>query len=137
MTGCVVLRNEIYYVRLTYYDKDHNRKEKWVSTGLSGKGTKQKAAAMIDKMIEQYEYLETSLHPTKMAEYLVMWKDIRKNEVAETTFEGWNIYIHRYWVPYFEKLNLDIQSITAGHVMDYVKYLSSDGKPLSKFSKLT
>ena len=43
MTGCIVLRNEIYYVRLTYYDKDRNRKEKWVSTGLSGKGTKQKA----------------------------------------------------------------------------------------------
>ena len=42
MTGCVALRKDIYYVRLTYYDKNHKRKDKWVSTGLSGRGAKQK-----------------------------------------------------------------------------------------------
>ena len=47
MTGCVIPRRGIYYVRLTYYDKNHQRKEKWVSTGLSGRGAKQKATAMI------------------------------------------------------------------------------------------
>ena len=43
MTGCVAKRKDVYYVRLTYYDKNRSRKEKWVSTGLSGKGAKQKA----------------------------------------------------------------------------------------------
>ena len=92
MTGCVALRKDIYYVRLTYYDKNHHRKEKWVSTGLSGRGAKQKATAMIDQMIEQYSYLETNAHPTKMAEYLLMWKEIRRTEVAESTFDSWNTY---------------------------------------------
>ena len=47
MTGCIAQRNETYYVRLTYYDKNHKRKDKWVSTGLSVRGAKQKAADMI------------------------------------------------------------------------------------------
>ena len=46
MTGCVTLRKDIYYVRLSYYDKDHIRKDKFVSTGISGRGAKQKAIAI-------------------------------------------------------------------------------------------
>ena len=62
MNGCIAKRKDVYYVRLTYYDKHHERKEKWVSTGLSGRGAKQKATAMIDSMIEKYSYLEKSEH---------------------------------------------------------------------------
>ena len=45
MNGCIAIRKDVYYVRLTYYDRNHQRKEKWVSTGLSGRGAKQKATA--------------------------------------------------------------------------------------------
>ena len=34
MTACIALRKDVYYVRLTYYDNKHQRKDKWVSTGL-------------------------------------------------------------------------------------------------------
>ena len=47
MTGCLAQRKDVYYVRLTYYDKTHTRKDKWVSTGLSGRGAKQKATANV------------------------------------------------------------------------------------------
>ena len=127
MNGCVALRKDTYYVRLTYYDKNHCRKEKWISTGLSGRGAKQKATAMIDSMIEKYSYLEKSDHPTKMADYLQMWKELRKSEVAETTYDGYHTYIDRHLMPYFKELNLNIQDITAGHIFDYINYLSNDG----------
>ena len=126
MNGCIAIRKGVYYVRLTYYDRDHNRKEKWISTGLSGRGAKQKATAMIDSMIEKYKYLEKSDHPSKMADYLLMWKNLRKSEVAETTYDGYHTYIDRHLVPYFKNLNLNIQDITAGHIFDYVNYLSND-----------
>ena len=127
MTGCVALRKDIYYVRLTYYDREHKRKDKWVSTGLSGRGAKQKATAMIEPLIEKYKYLEKSDHPTKMADYLLMWKNLRKSEVAGTTYDGYHTYIDRHLIPYFRDLNLNVQDITAGHIFDYVNYLSSDG----------
>ena len=50
-----------------------------------------------------------------MADYLLMWKDLRKSEVAETTYDGYHTYIDRHLVPYFKKLNLNIQDITAGN----------------------
>ena len=127
MTGCVVQRKDVYYIRLTYYDRDRKRKDKWVSTGLSGRGAKQKATAMIQSLIEKYSYLEKSDHPSDMADYLLMWKDLRKSEVAETTYDGYHTYIDRHLVPYFKTLNLNIQDITAGHIFDYVNYLSNDG----------
>ena len=127
MTGCVALRKDIYYIRLTYYDREHKRKDKWVSTGLSGRGAKQKATAMIDSLIDKYSYLEKSDHPSKMADYIIMWKNLRQSEVAETTYDGYHTYIDRHLVPYFKDLNLDIQDITAGHIFDYVNYLSNDG----------
>ena len=79
---------------------------------------------MIQPLIEKYSYLEKSDHPSKMAEYLLMWKDLRKSEVAETTYDGYHTYIDRHLVPYFKTLNLNIQDITAGHIFDYVNYLS-------------
>ncbi len=127
MTGCVALRKDVYYVRLTYYDKNHYRKDKWVSTGLSGRGAKQKATAMIQSLIDKYSYLEKSEHPSKMADYLKMWKELQINEVAETTYDGYHTYIDRHLIPYFKDLNLNIQDITAGHIFDYVNYLSNDG----------
>ena len=84
MTGCVALRKNVYYIRLTYYDKNHKRKDMWVTTGLSGRGAKQKATAMIESMIEKYSYLEKSDHPTNMSDYLLIWKNLCKSEVAET-----------------------------------------------------
>ena len=127
MTGCIAQRKDVYYVRLVYYDKNHYRKEKWISTGLSGRGAKQKATAMIDSMIEKYSYLEKSEHPAKMADYLKMWKELQMDEVAETTFDGYHTYVDRHLIPYFKDLNINIQDITAGHVMDYLNYLSKDG----------
>ena len=127
MTGCVALRKDVYYVRLSYYDKNHKRKDKFISTGLSGRGAKQKATAMIDSLIEKYGYLEKSDHPSKMADYLKMWKELQASEVAETTYDGYHTYIDRHLIPYFKELNINIQDITAGHIFDYVNYLSNDG----------
>ena len=127
MTGCVAERNGVYYVRLSYYDRNHKRRDKFISTGLSGRGAKKKATAMIEQLIEKYKHLEKSDHPSKMADYLIMWKNLRKSEVAETTYDGYHTYIDRHLVPYFRDLNLNIQDITAGHIFDYVNYLSNDG----------
>lgn len=127
MTGCVALRKDVYYVRLSYYDKNHTRRDKFISTGLSGRGAKQKAIAMIDSLIEKYSYLEKSDHPSKMADYLKMWKELQASEVAETTYDGYHTYIDIHLIPYFKALNINIQDITAGHIFDYVNYLSKDG----------
>ena len=92
MTRCVAERNGVYYIRLSYYDRNHKRRDKFISTGLSGRGAKKKATAMIEQLIDKYKYLEKSDHPSNMADYLIMWKNLRKSEVAETTYDGYHTY---------------------------------------------
>ena len=41
---------------------------------------------MINPLIEKYSYLEKSDHPSKMVDYLKMWKALQESEVAPTTF---------------------------------------------------
>ena len=50
MTGCVFQRGDIYYIRLKYQDFTGKLKEKWVSTGLRGRGAKRQAQQMIDQI---------------------------------------------------------------------------------------
>ena len=47
---------------------------------------------------------------------------------VEFSIEGFRKSVEGLFVfiPYFEELNLDIQDIKAGHIVDYVNYLSSD-----------
>ena len=94
---------------------------------MSGRGAKQKAIAMIDSLIEKYSYLEKSDHPSKMADYLKMWKELQLSVVAETTYDGYHTNFVIRLIPYFKALNINIQDITAGHIFDYVNYLSKDG----------
>ena len=56
-----------------------------------------------------------------------MWKERRQSEVAESTYGGYHTYIDRHLIPYFRDLDLNIQDITAGHIFDYINYLSQDG----------
>ena len=41
---------------MQYILEEFKRKDKFISTGLSGRGAKQKATAMIDSLIEKYSY---------------------------------------------------------------------------------
>ena len=85
---------------------------------------KQKATAMIDSLIEKYSYRDKSDHPTKMADYLKMWKELQVSEVAETTYDGYHTYIDRHLIPYFKALNINIQDITASHILESFSCLS-------------
>ena len=69
MTGCVTLRKDVYYIRLSYYDKNHKRKDKFISTGLSGRGakgshTKSELNALADRIISYGEEARVVLENT-------------------------------------------------------------------------
>ena len=54
MTGCVYLRGDVYYIRIKYTDPTGKLKEKWVSTGLRGRGAKRQAQLMIDDILAKH-----------------------------------------------------------------------------------
>ena len=76
MTGCVQQRGEIYYIRIKYQDFAGRQKEKWVSTGLKGRGAKRQAQQMLDKVLKDHAYLEAEDGKRSMlfSDYLKQWQ---------------------------------------------------------------
>lgn len=64
MTGNLIIRNDVYHMRINY----KNENGKWVSTTrstkLTVKGNKKRAQAMLDEFMKQFELENTS--PTRL-----------------------------------------------------------------------
>ena len=129
MTGCTYLRGDIYYIRIKYYDSSGKLKEKWVSTGLSGKGAKHKAELMIDDVLSAHAYLETgATRSMDFADYLKRWQLSRVGKVERSTYEGYITYFDRHLIPYFKEKNMKIQDIKPIDIMNFIEYKSKAGR---------
>lgn len=61
-TGSVQEKNGRFYFVLNLYDANGKRKTKWISTGLTVRGNKRKAEAMLHEVLLRYD--ETGELPT-------------------------------------------------------------------------
>lgn len=122
MNGSVQTKNGKLYVVLSYKKPEGGFKYKWVNTGLSVRGNKRKAEEMIDDIIERYRDLELiSETPIEIlfTDYILDWLERKKNKVQLSTWEGYEIYVKKHLIPYFEPMNLTLAEVTPKHIMDY------------------
>ena len=136
MTGCVYLRGDVYYIRIKYTDPTGKLKEKWVSTGLRGRGAKRQAQLMIDDILAKHSYLEGSkLSERSMlfTDYLKWWQVSQENKVERSTYESYITYFDVHIIPYFEPMKLRVQDIKPIHIHQMMEYKltqgRADGKP--------
>ena len=61
-TGSVQEKNGRFYFVINLYDANGKRKIKWISTGLTVRGNKRKAEAMLHEVLLRYD--ETGELPT-------------------------------------------------------------------------
>ena len=130
MTGFIFQRNGVYYVRLKYTDFTGHPKEKWVSTGMKGRGAKRLAQQKLDQIIREYAYLERSDGKRSMlfSDYLKHWQVNQKDKVELSTYEGYLTYFDRHLVPYFAARKLTIQQIKPYDIQQFVEYKLLDGR---------
>ena len=86
------------------------------------KGNKKKAEEMIDDFIERYHDLETISDNSSeilFTDYVLDWLERKKNKVQLSTWEGYEIYVKKHIIPYFEPMNLTLGEVTPKHIMDY------------------
>lgn len=136
MTGCVYLRGDVYYIRIKYTDPTGKLKEKWISTGLRGRGAKRQAQLMIDDILMKHAYLEGSkLSERSMlfTDYLKWWQLSQENKVEKSTYESYITYFDVHIIPYFEPMKMMIQDIKPIHIHQMMEYKltqgRADGKP--------
>lgn len=132
---------EYLYIYLDYTDPvTRKRRQKVVSTGLTAKGNKRKAEAMIKGVIEKYQYLEApqtntdiSIHVT-LCEYLDHWLSDKKQELRQSTYEGYACRINSI-KNYFQDKDPELISLTPKDFNDFFKYSLEFGKINQKTHK--
>lgn len=153
-TGSVQEKNGRFYFVLNLYDANGKRKIKWISTGLTVRGNKRKAEAMLHEVLLRYD--ETGELPTGRGgayekvdtrtakpipapvkpvsksemlflDYLNEWIQIHKASIQTATFISYNQMIQGRITQYFQPLGLKLCEVTPQVLDDFQEKILLDG----------
>ena len=113
-----------YYAVLNYTDSLGKRKTKWISTGLTVKGNKKRAEAILMDARRNFHPEEPKIVSADIlfADYMEKWLDIIKGSVAVPTFASYSTTVKKIVAPYFRKKGVTLRELTAKDIQEF--YLS-------------
>ena len=117
-----------YYCVINYKEGE-SRKQKWISLGITTKESKNKALALMEEKRAEFEsklcLVGTS---TYFVDYIEKWLQERKGIVQQTTWEGYETYVYRHIIPYFEPLKLLLVDVRPIHIKQYYEFKYTCGR---------
>lgn len=128
MTGSVQISKGKWYCVLNFRGEDGKRKPKWIKTGLSEKGNKKKAQAILQQLLVQYSGHETITNYAEMqlSDYCDYWLNGKKGTIDVVTYEGYEIRISHI-KDYFSERKMVLSKVTARDVKEFYEYLLNSG----------
>ena len=113
-----------YYAVLNYTDSLGKRKTKWISTGLTVKGNKKRAEAILMDARRNFNPEEPKVMNGDIlfADYMEKWLDIIKSSVAVPTFASYSATVKKIVAPYFREKEVTLKNLTAKDIQEF--YLS-------------
>ena len=113
-----------YYAVLNYTDSLGKRKTKWISTGLTVKGNKKRAEAILMDARRNFNPEEPKVMngDSLFADYMENWLDIIKSSVAVPTFASYSTTVKKIVAPYFREKEVTLKNLTAKDIQEF--YLS-------------
>lgn len=129
MTGSLQIKNGKYYMVLNTHTPEGKRKLKWLSTGLSVKGNKKKAEALLRKTLNEYEE-ETLCASSEMlfSDAVKLWLAEAEQHVDEVTMQGYRSLANVHIIPYFDAHGLRLCDITHTILQAYVDEKAKRGR---------
>ena len=126
ITGRLAQKNGKWHCVLNLYDENHNRKQKWVSTGYPIKGNKKKAEKILQAKILEYENKNLEYYTDiSVTDYFRMWLAKIKNEVRPNTYRSYKGNMENHIIPYFEAKKIKLQELKPIDISEYYKYKHS------------
>ena len=109
---------------LNYTDSLGKRKTKWISTGLTVKGNKKRAEAILMDARRNFNPEEPKVMDEDIlfADYMEKWLDIIKSSVAVPTFASYSTTVKKIVAPYFREKEVTLKNLTAKDIQEF--YLS-------------
>ena len=113
-----------YYAVLNYTDSLGKRKTKWISTGLTVKGNKKRAEAILMDARRNFNPEEPKVMNGDIlfADYMEKWLDIIKSSVAVPTYASYSTTVKKIVAPYFREKEVTLKNLTAKDIQEF--YLS-------------
>lgn len=128
MTGCLQVKNGMYYIVLSTYENG-KRKRPWIPTGLTAKGNKRKAEQMLRETLCEYEQKAGVVHSDiRFSDFVRYWLTVSKRKVDEVTYQGYETLANVHVLPYFDGLGVKLQEITLQVLQAYIDEKKAKGR---------
>ena len=110
-----------YYAVLNYTDSLGKRKTKWISTGLTVKGNKKRAEAILMDARRNFnpEEPKVMIGDILFADYMEQWLDIIKSSVAVPTYASYSTTVKKIVAPYFRDKEVTLKNLTAKDIQEF------------------
>ena len=115
MTGSVQRKNNRYHMVISYKDNFGEQKQKWISTGLTIKGNKKAADAMLDKWLKEHAGCDMNAIDQLLSDYLENWMDKAKHHLQPSTVRGYRGMLKNHILPYFKSKKLKLADVHVRH----------------------
>lgn len=128
MTGSLQIKNDKFYAVLNFRDQNGKRAQKWISLGLSVKGNKRRAEAMLNQLLIDYQGIE-SVEPmnTLLSQHIAAWIESNRPNIAVTTYNQYVNMLRLHIGPYFDQKKITLNKVTAGDLEDYYTAKVAEG----------
>ena len=125
IAGHLQIKNDYYYMVLSYLDANGKRKQPWFPTGLPIKNNKKRAEKMLLELRQTYvppaEHKSNGELSADMlfADYMELWLEIIRGSVEKTTFSSYTQMVKGKIAPYFRNTGLTLDGIQAKHIQSF------------------
>ena len=128
MTGCLQIKNGMYYIVLSTYENG-KRKRPWIPTGLPAKGNKRKAEQMLREKVREYELNSGNAKANVLlSDYVRYWLTIARRKVDDVTYQGYEILANGHILPYFDAASVQLQDTTPSILQNYIDEKAAHGR---------
>ena len=120
VAGHLQEKKGLFYIVLSYSDRDGKRKTKWVPTGLPIKGNKRKAETMLQEARKTFvaDYVPVA-EDMLFVDYLTEWLEIAKGSVALTTYASYSSMVKNTIIPYFKPKELTLIGLQPRDIQEF------------------
>lgn len=126
MTGSLQEKNGRYHMVISYIDQDGKRKQIWKSTGLTVKGNRKRAQAMLDAYLREHGGCDLDVANLKLADYLEQWLKDAEPKLSPNTIRGYREKMRNHILPYFRAKDIKLTDLRVQHLETFYAYLQQD-----------
>ena len=128
IAGHLQIKNDYYYMVLSYLDANGKRKQPWFPTGLPIKNNKKRAEKMLLELRQTYvppaEHKSNGELSADMlfADFMELWLEVVRNSIEKTTFSSYTQMVKGKIAPYFRKTGIKLGELQARHIQSFYLY---------------